>query len=158
MPSRAADSLEIVRDSAGAPGDSAFQSRLVKYRHDTAVIDSLTREVRRDPIIRSDSLYKVYRLALRPEGVSVAEVNLLWCLEGALAIRYGRAPRDRVVSGIRDTVYRDHGIKDALEFFLGRAPDQGALDSSRCTPEPVVAPNPLNGTSTDVEPTPPRRR
>ncbi len=155
---RARDSVAIMRDSSAAPSDTAYQAGLAKYRRDAARIDSLTSAARRDPILRTDSLYRVYRLAVRPNGLSVGDVQLLACLESALSLRYGRAASQRILKELRDTVFRDVGKRDGLEFFLGRAPDKGVLDSSRCAPEPNVRPYALSGTQLDDEPRPPQLR
>jgi hypothetical protein len=155
---RARDSLAIVRDSTAAVNDTIYQARLAKYRRASAVIDSLTELARRDPILRTDSLYRIYRLALRPEGVSATDVQLAACLESALDVRFGQAAGDRVVKQLLDTVFRDVGKKDALEFFLSRAPSRGGLESSKCDPEPVTQPSSINGTSVNDEPRPPSLR
>jgi hypothetical protein len=144
-----------MRDSSAAAGDTAYQARLAKYRHDAATIDSMTNAARRDPVLRTDSLYRVYRLALQPNGLSVADVQLVACLELALSLRYGRAAADRVVKELRDTVFRDKGKKDGLEFFLSRAPQQGVLETSACGSRSAVSPDSINGTPLDVEPHPP---
>lgn len=150
------DPAAIARDSALAARDSAFQANLAKYRHDSRIVDSITRMARQDPILRSDSLYRVYRLALRPNGVSVAEVNLLSCLETALMMRYGVVPAKRVTQEVQDTVYRDRGIKDPLQYFLDRAPNSGVIDSRNCDRETVAHRNTIDGTRLDAEPSPPR--
>lgn len=150
------DSLEIRRDSAAAVADTVYQTRLSKYRRDEVVIDSLTNAARQDPIIRTDSLYHVYRLAVQPNGASAADVQLVACLELSLTLRYGAVPSKRIIQQLRDTVFRDIGRRDGLEYFVSRAPEQGALRTSACGPRPVVLPDPFNGTRLDVDPQPPR--
>jgi hypothetical protein len=160
-PSKAADSAAIARDSSAAALDKNFQAQLVKYRHDKAVIDSLTRVARQDPILKTDSLYRVYRWALRPQGVSVADVNVLHCLETALLIRYGIAAWGRVLGELRDTVFRDRGVKDSVEavqLYWSRAPSQGRLDTENCAREENPHPDEIDGTPLDREPKPPRWR
>jgi hypothetical protein len=152
---RARDSVAIMRDSSAAPSDRAYQALLAGYRQDAARIDSLTNAARRDPILRTDSLYRVYRRALRPDGLSVADVQLLACIQLGLSLRYRRAASERVLKELRDTVFRDVGRKDGLEFFLSRAPDQGVLESSACGPRPDGPPPVVNGTQLDDEPQPP---
>jgi hypothetical protein len=152
----AADSIAIAKDSAAAATDRSYQSQLAKYRHAVAIIDSVERVARADPILRDDSLYRVYRWALRPQGVSVADVNVLHCLETAVMIRYGVAASDRVTKELRDTVFRDKGIKNAVEFYWSRAPSQGRLDTGNCSREQNPSPNEIDGTPLDREPTPPR--
>ena len=155
-PTRAQDSVEIARDSAAAATDQGYQAQLARYRHDEAIVDSITRVARQDPILRNDSLYRVYRWALRPQGVTVADVNILSCLETALAIRYGIAASDRVVKQLRDTVFRDRGITNAVDYYWSRAPSRGRLDSENCMREQSPHPDEIDGTSLSREPSPPR--
>jgi len=151
------ESTEIVRDSIAGVSDRRYQEELAEYRRGSAVIDSVTRVARLDPIIRTDSLNRVYRWALRPQGVSVADANLLSCLETAMVIRYGIAASDRVVKQLLDTVFRDKGIVNAKDYFWSRAPDRGRLDSESCAPEKNPHPDSISGVALDREPTRPTR-
>ena len=155
---QAPDSSAIARDSVAAALDHDYQAQLAKYRRAEGVIDSVARVARQDPIIRTDSLYRVYRWALRPQGVSVADANVLSCLETALVIRYGIAASDRVVGELRDTVFRDQGTKDAVAFYWSRAPSQGRLDSGNCMREQNPHPDEIDGTPLDRQPSPPHLR
>lgn len=158
---RAEQAVQIVRDSAAAAHDTAYQHLLAKYRHDSAVIDSLTRVARHDVLLRSDSIYKVYRLALRPQPLTEAEVNLLWCLQVTLGRRYGPTAADRVFDELGDTVFHDRGISDAnnaLSFFLSRAPQSGMLDGRNCARVSDAAPRVIDDTPIDIKPGPPLRR
>jgi hypothetical protein len=156
-PTKTQDSIAITRDSAAAATDKSYQAELARFRHDEAIIDSIERVARLDPILKSDSLYRVFRWALRPQGVSVADVNVLSCLEIALDIRYGLAAAGRVMKELRDTVFRDKGISDGVEFYWSRAPNQGRLDTETCPREQNPHPDAIDGTLLDAEPTPPRR-
>lgn len=153
--SRSQDSSMIVQDSARAAHDPEYQATLAKYRHDSAIIDSMTRMARQDSLVRRDSLFKLYRLALRPEGLSVAEINALNCVEIALAVRYGSAAAHRIINELRDTVYRGRGIPNAIEYVLRRVPARGELDTEYCAHEAHRRPDSIDGTSLDVEPSPP---
>jgi hypothetical protein len=154
--SPAADSITLREDSIRAAGDTAFQARLTHYRHASRVIDSLTRLARNDPLLAGDSLYRIYRLATRPQGVSVAEVNAQFCTEASLADRYGWAAAQRAIKELRDTVFRDHGTTDGLAFFMRRAPDHGLIDSANCPPRSYVIPEEIDGIRLYEEPQPPR--
>jgi hypothetical protein len=148
----AGDSVALVHDSVIAASDTTFQAQLAKYRRDERVIDSIMQVAQQDPILRSDSIYKAYRLALRPQGVSEEDVQRLNCLEMAIAIRYGLVVKDRVVGALRDTVFRDQGATRGVDLYWSRAPSRGRLDSARCPEEPISAPEALNGTRLDEEP------
>lgn len=152
----AGDSATVREDSTKAAGDTAFQRRLARYRHDSRILDSLTRLANEDPLITRDSLYRVYRLAAKPQGVSVAEVNLLFCTESALVDRYGWVPAQRVIKVLRDTVFRDRGSSDGQAYFLSRASDRGLLDSGNCPPSSYHHPEAIDGTNLADEVSPPR--
>ena len=147
----AEDSLALAHDSAAAASDTVFQATLAKYRRGQRVIDSIMRVARRDPILRTDSIYKAYRLALRPQGVSVDDVQRLNCLETAIAIRYGLVVENRVVKALRDTVIRDQGTTRGGEFYWSRAPSSGHVDSALCPKESIAAPSTMGGTRLDQE-------
>jgi hypothetical protein len=154
----AQDSIAIAHDSLTAAMDRGYQAELAKYRHDEAIVDSVARVARQDRILRSDSLYRVYRWALRPQGVSVTDVQVMSCLETALVLRYGIAASDRVVKELRDTVFRDQGITDAtnaVDLYWSRAPGRGLLDSGNCMREQSRHPDSVSGTPLDREPSPP---
>ena len=155
----APDSSAIAQDSIAAAADRDYQTQLAKYRHDEAIIDSLTRVARQAPVLRGDSLYRVYRWALRPQGVSVADVNVMSCLHKALVLRYGIAASERVMKELQDTVFRDHGITEAsraTEFYWSKAPTNGVMDSESCTRETNTHPDSIDGAPLDHEPSPPR--
>lgn len=152
----AEDSAALVYDSVKGASDTAFQAKLAKYRHDERVIDSIMRIAQQDPLLRADSIYKAYRLALRPQGVSEKDVQRLNCLETALSIRYGLVATDRLLAALRDTVFRDQGTSRGLDFYWSRAPNSGRLNSALCPEEPISHPTAVDGTRLDEEPPVPK--
>jgi hypothetical protein len=154
----AADSSAIACGAPRATADTTYRRELVKYCHDVAVIDSLTRAARRDPLLQQDSIYKIYRTALRREPLSDADLNRLQCLEETITLRYGLVAGFRVLDELRDTVFRDQGIdnpKDAVNFFWNRGPSSGVLDSDNCTQPRPVHSSEVDGVRIDENPTPP---
>jgi hypothetical protein len=117
--------------------DADYQAQLATYRRDVAVVDSIALVARQDPLLKTDSIYKVYRLALRPRGASLADVQRLSCLERELTVRYGMGASSRVLGELTDTVFRDQGINDekgAVNFFFDHAPASGVVDLGDCPP------------------------
>lgn len=157
IPTRSQDSIAIVQDSTAAANEPNYQAQLVKYRHDSSIIDSMTQVARQDSLLQRDSLFNLYRSALEPEGISEARLNALSCVESALGIRYGLAAADRVIKELRDTVYRDRNIADAEAYMVSRAPSHGRFDSANCASETHRRPESIDGTRLDDEPRPPRR-
>ena len=52
--------------------DSSYNAELIKWRHDSTVLDSLTR------LVRTDSLLRLYRRALEPDRVDRISSNYTW--------------------------------------------------------------------------------
>ena len=155
----AAESSAIACNSPAAASDTAYRRHLVKYCHEVAVVDSLTRAARQDPLLQKDSIYRVYRLALRPQPLSITDLNLLQCLEETITLRYGLVAGFRVLDELRDTVFRDQRINnpaDAVNFFWNRGPGSGVLDSGNCTQPRPVHSSEVDGVKIDEKPMPPR--
>lgn len=53
--------------------DSAYSAQLIRWRHDSTVLDSLTR------LVRTDSLLRLYRRALEPGGVDRSVMAAIFC-------------------------------------------------------------------------------
>lgn len=128
------------------PEDSADAAKLKKYLRDSTVLDSLTR------LVRTDSLYKLYRLALEPGRADAKLVAAVWCEELRLTLIHGPVPEKRAVDRMLDTVYSDHGIRDAFRYFAAQAPAEGNFDEQACGRLPQRSPIEVDGTRTDVEP------
>jgi hypothetical protein len=137
-------------NAASSPEDSVYSVKLKKYLGDSTVVDSLTK------LVRTDSLYKLYRLALEPGKADVKLVAAVWCEELRLTLIHGPVPEKRAVDRMLDTVYRDHGIRDAFRYFAAQAPAEGNFDEQACGKLPPRSPIEVNGTRTDVEPYRPR--
>lgn len=138
-------------ETARSSADSAYALQLKEYLRDSTVLDSLTR------LVRTDSLYRLYRQALEPNKVDVKLVAAIWCEEARLTIRYRPILSDRAINRLRDTVYRDFGIEDAFRYVASRAPSEGQFNSSICGEFPDKGPTIVNGTSLEVEPRRPTR-
>ena len=130
-----------------AAGDSAYWVVLRKWLRDSAVLDSMTRQV------KTDNLYQLYRQALSRSGVTLDLMSAVACEELRLGIRYGAVPSDRAINAMLDTVYRDIGVKDALDYFATRAPSEGKIETglSQCQPIPPAAPRLIGNTRLDTE-------
>ena len=135
-----------------ASEDSDYAAKLKKYLRDSAVLDSLTN------VVRTDSLYKLYRLALEPHRVDVKLVAAVWCEELRLTLIHGPVPEKRAVDRMLDTVYREYGIRDAFRYFAAQGPAEGQFDEQACGKLPPSSPTDVNGTSTELEPYRPSRR
>lgn len=139
------------------PADSAYTSRLAQWLRDSVVLDSMTR------LVNTDSLFRLYRRALEPGRVTVALVQQVSCEEERLAIGHESIPAQRAIRAVRDTVYRDHGIRDGFRYFASRAPAEGVIEGGRgrCGPYPPRAPRIIGTTRLDTElgtrPRPPRK-
>jgi hypothetical protein len=134
--------------------DSAYAIARAKFVHDSTVIDSLTR------LVRTDTLFKLYRDALLPGANGQVLLQKVWCEEVALRLRYGILPASRAMNRMKDTVYRDRGVHnadDAFEVLASIAPNEGQVEGMACKRPTNILPNPLNGTPLDVEPVPPRK-
>jgi hypothetical protein len=132
-------------------GDSLYRVRLSHWLRDSVVLDSMTR------LVRTDSLYALYRRALDPGGVPESLVTAVVCEERRLGIRYGAIPSRRAISAMQDTVYADHGIDDGLRYFTAQMPNSGMIIGGRsvCGPNPPAAPRMIGVTPLDTE-LPPR--
>jgi hypothetical protein len=139
--------------SARAGADSLYRVRLAKWLRDSIVLDSMTR------LVQTDSLYRLYRHAVEPTGVSAALVQAVFCEEHRLEIRYGWVPSDRAVHAMLDTVFQDRGVRDGFAYFAGRAPAEGHVEGGRsvCGPYPPAAPLTIGETRLDTK-LPPRPR
>ena len=127
-------------------GDSAYRARFLRWQRDSAVLDSVTREV------NTARLYALYRKALGKEGVTVRLLTELACEEVRLGIHYGEVPWQRASKAVRDTVYRDIGVTDALEYLARLAPSEGNVATGQnCRPFPSRAPATIGGTRLDME-------
>jgi hypothetical protein len=149
---------ERVGPADSLPADSAYASRLARWLRDSVVLDSVTR------LVNTDSLFRLYRRALEPGQVTVALVQEVSCEEERLAIGHESIPAQRAIQAVRDTVYRDHGIRDGFRYFASRAPAEGVIEGGRgrCGPYPPRAPRVIGTTHLDTElgprPRPPRKR
>lgn len=136
--------------------DSAYNARLTSWLRDSVVLDSMTR------LVNTDSLYKLYRRALEPPGVTLALMTEVQCEEVRLEIRFGSIPGSRAIRAVEDTMYRDHGIRDGMGYFIAHAPREGVIETgrSRCGPYPPAAPRAIGTTRLDTDlpqrPRPPR--
>ena len=137
----------VRRHFDSAAGDSAYQVALQEWLRDSAVLDSMTRQA------NTDNLYQLYRQALSPQGVTLGLMSAVACEELRLGIRYGAVPSDRAINAMLDTVYRDIGVKDGLEYFATRAPSEGKIETglSQCQPIPPAAPKLIGDTRLDTE-------
>ena len=129
-----------------AVGDSAYQARLRNWRRDSTVLDSVTRQV------NTAKLYALYRQALGKEGVTLRLMTELGCEEVRLGIQYGEVPWQRASNAVRDTVYRDIGVSDGLDYIARHAPDEGVVETGQnCRPFPPRAPKKIGETRLDAE-------
>jgi len=135
--------------------DSSYRAALARWQRDSAVLDSLTR------LVRTDSLYTLYRAALGPERASPKLIEAIACEWIRLGRLYGDVPSQRGAMRLLDTVYSDRGIrgsKNADRFFSGLAPKTAfSTDSQSCGTLPPLFPRVVSGTPTDVEPIKPRK-
>ena len=106
--------------------DSVYQQQLADWLRDSVVIDSMAR------LVRTDSLYRLYRRALDPSGATIELVQQVWCEELRLSLKYGTIPSDEAIDRLLDTVYQDRGISNGFEYFAARAPSHGVVESSAC--------------------------
>jgi hypothetical protein len=140
---------------AAVQRDSVYRAHLAKWQRDSAVLDSLTR------LVRTDSLYALYRAALGPARASPKLIEAIACEWVRLSRLYGQIPSRRAEMRVLDTVYSDRGIrgsKNADRFFSGLAPDTAfSTDSQSCGKLPPLFPRVVDGTPTDVEPRKPRK-
>ena len=134
----------------GSIEDTAYGRELAKWLRDSTVLDSMMR------LVRTDSLYRLYRRALEPPGVTLALVQEVWCEELQLS-KYGVIPSRRAVKRMLDTVYRDRGIRDGFAYFAARAPSSGLVEGSKCRSHGGVFLDTVGQTPLGVE-LPPRPR
>jgi len=151
------DARRVSRDADSAVGDSAFQARLRSWRRDSAVLDSASREV------NTAALYSLYRQALGRDGVTLRLMSEMDCEDLRLTYHYGVVPTKHAVDAMRDTVYRDIGVADALDYVARHAPAEGIIETGfdLCQPMPSPGPKTIASTRLDVEyprPRPPVRR
>ncbi len=145
---------EALSNSPARSGrDSVYRSQLARWVRDSIVLDSMTR------LVRTDSLYRLYRRALDPAGSAAALVQAVFCEEHRLEIRYGWVPSDRAIHALLDTVYQDRGIRDGFAYFAAHAPAEGHVEGGRsaCGPYPPAVPLVIGETRLDVR-LPPRPR
>jgi len=128
--------------------DTAFAQRLGEWQRDSAVLDSMTR------LVRTDSLFQLYRRATEPSGVTLAVFQEAWCEELQLSKRYGVVPARRAAQRMRDTVYRDRGIRNGFAYFASRAPSSGMVEGSKCRSHGGPFLDTIGRTPLDVELTP----
>ena len=121
--------------------------RLARWLRDSVVLDSVTR------LVKTDSLYKLYRRALEPPGVTLALMTEVSCEEVRLDIRFGSVPASRAIHAVQNTMYRDRGIRDGMRYFIAHAPAEGMIEGgrSRCGPYPPAAPKAIGTTRLDTE-------
>ena len=138
-------------DDAAALGDSAYQTRLRSWRRDSAVLDSVTRGA------NTDALYALYRQALSREGVTLRLMTDIGCEQLRVAMRYGAVASERAINAMLDTVYRDIGVTDGLEYLARHAPREGWIETgSNCPRLPLPAPDTIGVTRLDIEYSRPR--
>jgi hypothetical protein len=92
----------------------AYEGRLSRWLHDSAVIDSLSR------LAPTDSLYRLYRamyIAQKP-AVYVAPIA---CFEFNLRWQYGDAPAEAAMHRMMDTLWKP-GEGDGLKAIERRMP------------------------------------
>jgi hypothetical protein len=144
-PGERPDTSRLTATSSAA--DSTYRAQLVAWRRDSAVLDSLTR------IVNTDALYRLYRHALLPTGVTLPLMNAIACEELRLGVQYGAVASDRAINRMLDTVYRDIGVNDGLEYLARHAPREGQIETGydRCKPMPPAVPRTIGSTRTDVE-------
>jgi hypothetical protein len=134
----------LLRD---AERDSAYKARLAQWLRDSVLLDSMTR------LVNTDSLYRLYRRALEPPGVTLALMTDVSCEEVRLKIRFGSVPAGRAIHVVQDTMYRDRGIRDGMGYFIAHAPAEGVIElsPSRCGPYPRAGPKVIGTTRLDTE-------
>ena len=142
-------------ESKAIQRDSSYRASLAKWARDSTVLDSLTR------LVRTDSLYTLYRAALGPDRANPKLIEAIACEWIRLSRLYGDVPSRRGVMRLLDTVYLDRGIrgsKNADRYFSSLAPRTAfSIDSQSCGTLPPLFPRVLDGTPTDVEPIKPRK-
>lgn len=109
-----------------AGNDSGYQRSLAEWLRDSVVLDSMTR------LVKTDSLYRLYRRAAEPSGVSLAVVQEAWCEGIRLSATFGVVPAERAEKRLLDTVYRDLGVRDGFRYFAAKAPASGLIESNHC--------------------------
>ena len=132
---------------------AAYEQRLEKFIRDSALIDSLARPV------RTDSLYRLYRLALRPSGTDSVLLNAIGRERLRIGFIHGNVPALRRVHAMLDTVFADRGIHEwrkAERFLLSSAPRTFIVSTDACGRLPPNIGDVVNGTHIDVEPVRPR--
>jgi len=144
---RSRQTSERVGLADSLPGDSVYASRLARWLRDSVVLDSMTR------LVNTDSLFRLYRRALEPGQVSLEVLQEESCEEERLYIEHGSVPAKRAIRAMRDTVFRDHGIRDGMRYFISRAPAEGVIEGGarRCGPYPPRAPDFIGATRLDTE-------
>ena len=74
------------------------------------------------------------------------------CEELRLDIQFGNVPSRRARTGMLDTVYRDIGVTDGLDYLVKHAPADGVIETgNNCAPLPSPAPKTIGQTRLDVE-------
>jgi hypothetical protein len=114
---------------------------------DSIVLDSMTR------LVNTGSLYRLYRQALEPPGVTLSLMTEVSCEEVRLMIGFGSVPARRAIHAVEDTMYRDRGIRDGMGYYIAHAPAEGIIEGgrSRCGPYPPAAPKAIGATRLDTE-------
>jgi len=134
-------------DADSAIGDSTYRVRLRSWRRDSAVLDSATHAV------NAATLYALYRQALGRDGVTLRLMTEMDCEYLRLTYHYGVVPTKHAVDAMRDTVYRDIGVTDALDYIARHAPAEGMIETGYDVfkPMPLPGPKTIGGTRLDVE-------
>jgi len=130
-----------------------YAKRLAKWRYDSTAIDSVVRS------IPTDSLAHLYERMLTSD-MPEEELQLIFCEEVRLGVRYGSEPMIRVIDHVRDSIYDAAGGR-AVARMRERMPRAGRITSSAC-PKSEARPVTMTpgGTRLDVilrRPRPPRR-
>lgn len=101
--------------------NTAYERRLAEWLRDSAILDSMTK------LVPTDSLYRLYRHAVDPAGVTLAVFQEAWCEEIYLEEKFGVVPARRAERKLQDTMYRDRGISDGAQYFLARSASVGLV-------------------------------
>src|SRR5438270_98136 len=101
-----------------------YEKRLAKWIYDSTAIDSVVRS------IKTDSLARLYE-RMFVSDTPVKELQLITCEEDRIGRRYGSEPGLRVISFVRDSMYRAAGGA-TVAHMRARMPRSGRLSSGAC--------------------------
>jgi hypothetical protein len=131
-----------------AQDSSIYEAQLGHWRHDSLVIDSLSR------FVPMDSLYRLCRAMLTATS-PVDYVPFIICVRSELIWRYGTRPFEAAQKRLNDTLSKNSEEGD-FKAMWERVPKSGAItiDTEKCGTRRRSdhAPDSVDGVSLEVQP------